>query len=67
IDVDSPFGWGEHNFIGSSFYYNSGFSGALWRRWLGLRENKEGGTRDEETGTGRMCVLPSLSHPVKTN
>ncbi|KAI4760978.1 hypothetical protein E4T52_04344 [Aureobasidium sp. EXF-3400] len=66
LDVDSPFGWGEHNFIGSSFYYNSQFSGALWRRWLGLRENKEGGTREEETGTGRLCLLPSISHPVKS-
>ncbi|KAK5239441.1 hypothetical protein LTR16_011926, partial [Cryomyces antarcticus] len=26
---ESPFGWGEHNLLGSSFYYNSGFSGAL--------------------------------------
>lgn len=62
---ESPFGWGEHNFMGSSFYYNSHFSGALWRRWLGLRENNEGGRRFEEENSGRMCLRPVLHHPIK--
>lgn len=62
---ESPFGWGEHNLLGSSFYYNSGFSGALWRRWLGQRENGEGGRADEESGTGRMCLRGTLHHPIK--
>lgn len=62
---ESPFGWGEHNFIGSSFYYNAGFSGALWRRWLGFKENKEGGKRYEEDRTGRLCLRPVLHHPIK--
>ncbi|PIB03047.1 hypothetical protein CB0940_11913 [Cercospora beticola] len=62
---DSPFGWGEHNMLGSSFYYNSGFSGALWRRWLGQYENGEGGKRQEEEGTGRMCLRGVLHHPIK--
>ncbi|KXT05485.1 hypothetical protein AC579_1658 [Pseudocercospora musae] len=62
---DSPFGWGEHNLLGSSFYYNSGFSGALWRRWLGQWENGEGGKRLEEEGTGRMCLRGILHHPIK--
>lgn len=62
---DSPFGWGEHNMLGSSFYYNSGFSGALWRRWLGQAENKEGGRIQEEEGMGRMCLRPILHHPIK--
>ncbi|KAF2766868.1 hypothetical protein EJ03DRAFT_344905 [Teratosphaeria nubilosa] len=62
---DSPFGWGEHNLLGSSFYYNSGFSGALWRRWLGMSENGEGGRKEEEEGTGRMCIRGTLHHPVK--
>ena len=61
----SPFGWGEHNLLGSSFYYNSGFSGALWRRWLGQWENGEGGRGQEEEGTGRMCLRGILHHPVK--
>ncbi|KAF2454683.1 hypothetical protein BDY21DRAFT_366087 [Lineolata rhizophorae] len=62
---ESPFGWGEHNHKGSSFYYNSGFSGALWRRWLGQRQNGEGGRREEEVGSGRLCLRPTLFHPVK--
>ncbi|KAK0899066.1 hypothetical protein LTR91_022277 [Friedmanniomyces endolithicus] len=63
---ESPFGWGEHNLLGSSFYYNSGFSGALWRRWLGQRENGEGGRREEEGRSGRMCLRGTLLHPVKS-
>ncbi|KAK0308038.1 hypothetical protein LTR01_005371 [Friedmanniomyces endolithicus] len=63
---ESPFGWGEHNLLGSSFYYNSGFSGALWRRWLGQRENGEGGRGEEEAGSGRMCLRGTLLHPVKS-
>ncbi|GAM85414.1 hypothetical protein ANO11243_034210 [Dothideomycetidae sp. 11243] len=66
VDVwGSPFGWGEHNLLGSSFYYNSGFSGALWRRWLGQAENEEGGRHFEDGGTGRMCLRSSLHHPIK--
>lgn len=61
----STFGWGEHNMLGSSFYYNAGFSGALWRRWLGKDENGEGGRAEEEGGTGRMCLRPVLHHPIK--
>lgn len=63
--INSPFGWGEHNWLGTSFYYNSGFSGALWRRWLGERENDEGGAQDEIDGTGRMCLRSTLHHPIK--
>ncbi|KAI0459469.1 hypothetical protein F5B21DRAFT_456872 [Xylaria acuta] len=63
--VDSPFGWGEHNMQGGTFYYNSGFSGALWRRWLGATENGEGGLKNEEDGAGRMCLRPLLHHPIK--
>jgi len=62
---ESPFGWGEHNLLGSSFYYNSGFSGALWRRWLGQSENNEGGRKWEESSTGRMCLRSVLHHPIK--
>ncbi|KAK4554246.1 hypothetical protein LTR86_008774 [Recurvomyces mirabilis] len=62
---ESPFGWGEHNLLGSSFYYNSGFSGALWRRWLGQGENGEGGGLAEREGSGRLCLRGSLHHPIK--
>ncbi|KAI0486297.1 hypothetical protein F4859DRAFT_364074 [Xylaria cf. heliscus] len=63
--VDSPFGWGEHNMQGGTFYYNAGFSGALWRRWLGASENGEGGLKNEQAGTDRMCMRPLLHHPIK--
>jgi hypothetical protein len=61
----SPFGWGEHNMQGGSFYYNAGFSGALWRRWLGAMENGEGGRDFEEKTSGRMCLRALLHHPIK--
>ncbi|KAF2404666.1 hypothetical protein EJ06DRAFT_215265 [Trichodelitschia bisporula] len=63
--TESVFGWGEHNQLGSSFYYNSGFAGALWRRWFGYRENKEGGSWVELTTTGRLCLRSTLLHPIK--
>ncbi len=62
---ESPFGWGEHNFLGSSFYYNAGFSGALWRRWLGAAEDGEGGRWFEQKHSGRMCLRGLLHHPIK--
>jgi hypothetical protein len=64
-ETDSPFGWGEHNLLGSSFYYNAGFSGALWRRWLGNEEEGKGGQKFEEKGSGRLCLRPTLFHPIK--
>ncbi|KAI0203979.1 hypothetical protein F4808DRAFT_394837 [Astrocystis sublimbata] len=63
--VDSPFGWGEHNMQGSTFYYNSYFSGKLWRRWLGAAEGDEDGHKNEEDGSDRMCLRPLLYHPIK--
>jgi hypothetical protein len=62
---DSPFAGGEKYMQSGSFYFNAGFSGALWRRWLGAAENGAGGTRNEEDGTDRMCLRPILHHPVK--
>ncbi|KAF2276579.1 uncharacterized protein EI97DRAFT_450363 [Westerdykella ornata] len=63
--TDSVFGWGEHNQLGNSFYYNAAFSANWWRRWLGSRENEQGGTEFEESGSGRLCIRPTLFHPVK--
>lgn len=60
----SPFGWGEHNLLGSSFYYNSGFAASLWRRWLGEWEDEKEQKVWEER-TGRMCLPGILFHPVK--
>jgi hypothetical protein len=64
--VNSPFGWGEHNLLGSSFYYNAVFSGKLWRRWWGEVEDHEGGIRHETEGSGRMCLRSTLHHPIKS-
>lgn len=62
--IDSPFGWGEHNLLGSTFYYNSGFAGKLWRRWLGQWGDKKEQEKLEGQ-TGRMCLPGMLFHPVK--
>lgn len=76
----SVFGEREHNLRGLTWFYNSGFGRNLYRRWLGLRVNNDGGeefettgdmTRDDSTvpqmrgGEGRMCLPPMLIHPVK--
>lgn len=61
----SPFAWGEHNFLGSTFYYNAQFSAALWRRWFGHTEEIGGGREAEEKGSDRMCLRGVLFHPIK--
>lgn len=76
----SVFGDGEHNMKGLSWFYNSGFAPNLYRRWLGMKVNNDGGdefetTKDESKkggsvgempgGEGRMCLPPMLLHPVK--
>lgn len=76
----SVFGQREHNFMGVTWYYNAGFSANLYRRWLGLKINNDGGQEFEEMsdpnkddssvpmmrgGEGRMCLPPMLLHPIK--
>ena len=76
----SVFGEREHNLLGMTWYYNAGFAPNLWKRWLGLKVNNEGGEEFESTvdegrsgkgvngmrgGEGRMCLPPMLIHPVK--
>lgn len=76
----SIFGEREHNMRGLSWFYNSGFAPNLYRRWLGLKVNNDGGDEFETTpdasrqgsgvgampgGEGRMCLPPMLLHPVK--
>lgn len=77
----SLFGEREHNLKGLSWFYNSGFGPNLYRRWLGLKVNNDGGEEFEKTsdksknkgygvgamagGEGRMCLPPMLLHPVK--
>ncbi|KUJ07920.1 uncharacterized protein LY89DRAFT_344061 [Mollisia scopiformis] len=77
----SVFGEREHNLMGMTWYYNAGFAPNLWKRWLGLKVNNEGGEEFELTvdegrsgkgvnqmrgGEGRMCLPPMLIHPVKS-
>ncbi|KAI9645020.1 hypothetical protein NHQ30_007058 [Ciborinia camelliae] len=76
----SVFGDREHNLRGMTWFYNTGFSPNLWRRWLGFKVDNEGGEEFETTinegrngqhvndmkgGEGRMCLPPMLLHPVK--
>jgi hypothetical protein len=61
----SVFGDREHNFRGTSWYYNAGFPSNLWRRWLGYRVDNAGGEEEEVAGEGRMCLPGMLLHPVK--
>lgn len=76
----SIFGEREHNMHGTTWFYNSGFAPNLYRRWLGLKVNNDGGEEFETTedkskqgpgvgnmpgGEGRMCLPPMLLHPVK--
>ncbi|KAJ5682393.1 hypothetical protein N7462_005558 [Penicillium macrosclerotiorum] len=61
----SIFGDREHNFKGTTWFYSAGFSPNIWRRWLGLRVDNDGGEQQELAGEGRMCLPPMLLHPVK--
>ena len=61
----SVFGDREHNFRGTTWYYNAGFPEVLWHRWLGMRFNNAGGEQDELAGEGRMCLPGMLLHPIK--
>lgn len=61
----SVFGDREHNFRGTTWYYNAGFPEVLWHRWLGYKFNNDGGEEWELAGEGRMCLPPMLLHPIK--
>lgn len=61
----SVFGDREHNFRGTTWYYNAGFPEVLWHRWLGMRIFNAGGEVTEVEGEGRMCLPGMLLHPIK--
>lgn len=61
----SVFGDREHNFRGTTWYYNAGFAPNLWKRWLGYRVDNNGGEEEEVAGEGRVCLPGMLLHPVK--
>jgi hypothetical protein len=55
----------QHNFRGTTWYYDAGFSPNIWKRWLGYRVDNDGGEEAELVGEGRMCLPPMMLHPVK--
>ncbi|KAK3671863.1 hypothetical protein LTR78_008229 [Recurvomyces mirabilis] len=55
----------QHNFRGTTWYYDAGFSPNLWKRWLGYKVDNDGGEQEEKAGEGRMCLPAMLLHPVK--
>ena len=59
----------EHNYRGSSWYYNSKFAGNLWRCWLGRSSaDSDSACEDKDTREqrlGRMCLRSMLLHPIK--
>jgi len=61
----SVFGDREHNFRGTTWYYNAGFPEVLWHRWLGMKIHNAGGEIAETEGEGRMCLPGMLLHPIK--
>ncbi|PWW74238.1 hypothetical protein C7212DRAFT_358953 [Tuber magnatum] len=61
----SVFGKGEHNFQGTSWYYNAQFASKLWRRWVGMEVDSAGGEKFESVH-GRMCLRSMLLHPIKS-
>lgn len=61
----SVFGDREHNFRGTTWYYNAGFPEVLWHRWLGMKIHNAGGEQVEVAGQGRMCLPGMLLHPIK--
>ncbi len=61
----SVYGGREHNFKGTTWFYDAGFAPNLWRRWLGYKVDNDGGEQEELAGEGRMCLPGVLLHPVK--
>ena len=61
----SVFGDREHNFRGTTWYYNAGFPEVLWHRWLGMKIFGAGGEIHELANEGRMCLPGMLLHPIK--
>ncbi|MCJ1465081.1 hypothetical protein MMC07_003697 [Pseudocyphellaria aurata] len=62
----SAYGGREHNFRGTSWFYDAGFSPNLWRRWLGYKVDNDGGEQEELAGEGRMCLPGIFLHPIKS-
>ena len=61
----SVYGSREHNFKGTTWFYDAGFGPSLWRRWLGYKVDNDGGEQEEVAGEGRMCLPGIFLHPIK--
>jgi hypothetical protein len=55
----------QHNFRGTTWYYDAGHAPNLWKRWFGLKVDGDGGEAAEVDGEGRMCLPSVMLHPVK--
>ncbi|KAF3914564.1 hypothetical protein ABW21_db0201625 [Orbilia brochopaga] len=61
---ESVFGSNEHNFSGTTWFFNARWARVLYRRWLGYEGDGGGKRADEEHGN--MCLNGVLVHPVKS-
>ncbi|RMZ82224.1 hypothetical protein DV738_g1914, partial [Chaetothyriales sp. CBS 135597] len=61
----SVFGDREHNFRGTTWYYNAGFPEVLWHRWLGMKFNGDGGEMFEREDTSGRPVSNKLYKALK--
>jgi hypothetical protein len=64
--MQSIFGAREHNFRGSSWYYNALFAGQVYKAWATGMKGEEGEEDRLERG-GRMCLRAMLVHPIKSS
>ncbi|QIW96877.1 hypothetical protein AMS68_002395 [Peltaster fructicola] len=55
----------QHNFKGTTWFYDALFGAKLWQRWLGYKVEEDGGEEFEVMNEGRMCLPAMLLHPVK--
>ncbi|KAF3933202.1 hypothetical protein ABW20_dc0104388 [Dactylellina cionopaga] len=60
---ESVYGINEHNFSGTTWFFNSRWARMLYRRWLGYEDN--GGGREADKEHGNICLNGVLLHPVK--
>ena len=57
VGEGSIYGRREHNFRGSTWYYNAAFSAEVYKAWA------KGHHVDD--ANGRMCLKQFLVHPIK--
>lgn len=55
----------QNNLQGTTWFGDTTFASALWKRWLGFRVDGEGGEEWELANEGRMCLPPILLQSIK--